>query len=57
VREKILIFVQFTTFSLIGARFGHNDQAHLPAVQLLINFIDGYQLESTPKFGDELRVK
>jgi len=26
-------------------------------VQLPINFIDGYQLESTPKFADELRVK
>jgi len=29
----------------------------LPALQLLINSLDGYALEFTPKFADELRVK
>jgi hypothetical protein len=34
-----------------------NDRDNLPACQLPINFIDGYQLESTTKFADELRVR
>jgi hypothetical protein len=34
-----------------------NDRDNLPAWRLPINFINGYQLESTPKFADELRVR
>ena len=34
-----------------------NARDNLPAVQLPISFIDGYQFESTPKFADELRVR
>jgi hypothetical protein len=42
---------------LTRVSFSYNDQAHLPAVQLPINLINGYQLETTPKFTDELRVR
>jgi len=42
--------------ALCSLTYDSNIGDNLPAVQLPINFINGYPLEFTQKFADELRV-